>query len=43
MKNLILSFILLLTISIFSQKTEKPLQYVKFTQKVVKKRENDFR
>lgn len=38
MKNIILALILLLNISVFSQKTEKPLKFVKFTQKIIKKR-----
>ncbi len=38
MKNTILLLILLFSISIFSQKAEKPLSFVKFTQKVIKKR-----
>ncbi len=38
MKNIILLLILLLNISVFSQNAEKPLKFLKFTQKVIKKR-----
>ncbi len=38
MKNTILLLILLFSISIFSQKAENPLKFVKFTQKTIKKR-----
>ncbi len=38
MKNIVLTLILFLNIIVYSQNAEKPLKFVKITQKVIKKR-----